>query len=78
MTDCIPTFFRPNMEMMRSMREEMKGKVFISCQSRYFPFIIIMIELLFPICALNWRVNYYVSCQEKGINTRNESTIIII
>ena len=37
-----------------------------------------MIQVLFPICTLNWRVNNYVSRQEKVINRRNESTVFII
>ena len=56
------------------MKEEMDGEVFISRQSRHFPFIDNMIKLLFPICTLIWRVNNYVSRQEKG--RRNENTII--
>ena len=50
----------------RSVREEMDGKVFISRQSRHtFPLINNMIKVLFPICTLIWRVNNYVSRQEK-------------
>ena len=41
-------------------------------------FIDNMIKVLFSICTLNWPVNNYVSRQGKGINRRNESTIIII
>ena len=50
----------------------------------YFPpelalfFIYNMIKVLCPICALNWRVNNYVSRKGKGIKTSNESTIMII
>ena len=37
-----------------------------------------IIKVLFPICALNGRVNNYVSRQEKGINIGNESITIKI
>ena len=60
------------------MKEEMDGEVFISRQSRHFFFIVDIIKVLFPICTLNWRVNIYVSRQEKGINRRNESTMNVI
>ena len=39
------------------MNEKMDGEVFISRQSRQFPFIDIMIKTLFPIFTLNWREN---------------------
>ena len=73
-----PYFFRQKMEKTRSMKEEMDGEVFISHQSWHFSFLDNMIKVLFPIRTLNWRVNNYVSCQGKGINRRNESTINII
>ena len=60
------------------MKEGMDGEVFISRLSRYFSFINNMNKVFFPICTLNWRVNNYASRQGKGINRRNESTIIII
>ena len=41
-------------------------------------FIVNMIKILFLICTLTWRVNNYFSRQGKGINNRNESTIIIM
>ena len=66
------------MEKTRSMKEEMDGDVFNYRQSRHFSFLDIMIKMLFPICTLNWRVINYVSHQGKGINKRNESTIIMI
>ena len=47
-------------------------------QSRHFSYIDNMIEVLFPICTLNWRVNNYVTRQGKGIKRRNESTIIVL
>ena len=43
-----------------------------------FGFIVNMVEDLFRICTPTWRVKNYVSCQGKGINRRNESTIFII
>ena len=46
--------------------------------SEYFPFVDNMSKVFFPLCTLIWRVIKYVSRQGKGINMRNESTIIII
>ena len=57
------------------MKEKTDGQVFISRQSCRFAFLNNMIEVLFPICTLNWRSNNNVSRQGKGINRRNESTI---
>ena len=51
----------------------MDGNVLISHQSRHFDFDVPMIKVLFPICTLTWRVNNYVSCQEKDIKRKNES-----
>ena len=34
-------------------------------QSQYFDFDIVICKVLFPICTLTWRVNNYVSRQEK-------------
>ena len=73
-----PYSFHRKMEKTRSMKEEMDREVFISGQSRHFCFIDNMIEVLFPICTSNWRVNNYVSRQGNGLNRRNENTIIII
>ena len=63
-SDC--TFFCRKMEKTRSVREEMDGSVFIFRQSRH-PISLInnLIEVLFPICTLIWRVNNYVSRQGK-------------
>ena len=47
-------------------------------ESASFVFIVIMINVLFPICTLTWRVNAYNSRKEKSINGRNESAIIIM
>ena len=66
------------MEKTRSMKEEMDGKVFNSCQSRHFSILDSMNKVVFPICILKWRVSNDVSRQGKGINRRNESTIKII
>ena len=60
------------------MKKEMDGEVFISRQSRQFPFVDNMIKALFPIFTLIWHVNNYVSSQGKDVNRRYESTIIII
>ena len=67
--------FCRKMEKMRPMREEMDGKMFISRESWDFLFTDNLIKILFPICTLSWRVNN-VSRQRRGINRRNESTII--
>ena len=55
------------------MRKEIDGKVFISHQSWHFPSDVCILEVIFSICTLIWRVNNYVSHQEKGINGINES-----
>ena len=60
------------------MNGEMDGAVFISRQSRNFSFLDNMIIVLFPICILNWRVNNYISRQEKSLSKGNESTISMI
>ena len=61
-----PYFFCRKMEKTRSVREEVDGRVFNSRQSRHLlPLINNMIEVLFPICTLIWRVNNYVSRQGK-------------
>ena len=69
-------FLSKKMEKTQPMREEMGRKVFISHQSRHSFFVSNMIQSLFPICTLNWRVNNYGSRQGKGINRRNESANI--
>ena len=60
------------------MNGEMDGKVNMSRQSRVFAFVIILLELLKPICNMTWRVNNYASCHGEGINGRNESTSRIL
>ena len=52
-----PYFFRRKMEKTQSMKEEMNEEVFNSRQSRHFSFIKNVINVLFPICTLIWRVN---------------------
>ena len=47
------------------MKEEMEGEVFISRQIRHYPLIDNMTKGLFLMCTLIWRVNNYVSRQEK-------------
>ena len=49
-------------------------KLFSSRQSRHSDFDAVIYKVLFPICTLTWRVNTYVSRQEKGKNRRHEST----
>ena len=56
----------------------MDGKVFISRQSRHFSFVNIVIEVLFPICTLTWRVNSYASRQGESINRGSENTLEIV
>ena len=71
-------FLRPKMEKRRSMKEEKDGEVFTSRQSRHFSFIELMIQVLFLIYTLNWRVINYVYRQRYGIKGRNGSKIIIL
>ena len=66
--------FRRKMEKARSGKEEMNGKVFTSRQIRHISFVFIMIKVLSLLCTLTWRVNNFVSRQEKCINRRNENT----
>ena len=49
-------------------------RLFISRHSRHSDLDVSIMQVLFPICTLTWRVNNYVSRQGKGINRRNEST----
>ena len=57
-----PIFFRRKMEKKRSVKEKMEEEVFISRQTRQFPFID-MFNVLFP--SLIVRMKNYVSRQEK-------------
>ena len=58
-----PSIFCRKLEKARPRMEEMNGKVV------YFPpesaFDVMIYRVLFPICTLTWRVNNYVSRQEK-------------
>ena len=50
----------------RPMREEMVGKVvYFPPESEFLPLMLYFQTVLFPICTLTWRVNNYVSRQEK-------------
>ena len=66
--------FRRKMEKRWPRREEMNGKVFIHRQNWQFLFVDNVTEVPFPICTVSWRVNNYVSRQEKGIQRKNHST----
>ena len=70
-----PSILCRKMEWTRPMREEMDAKVFISRQSRHFCFAVVITNVLFTICTFTWRVNSYVSREQKGIKMRNESTL---
>ena len=59
------TFCR-KMEKTRPLREEMDGKVvYFPPESALLPLMLYFWTVLFPICTLTWRVNNYVSRQEK-------------
>ena len=61
-----PSIFCQKMEKARPIREEMDGKVvYFPPESAFFTFDVIIYKVLFPICTLTWRVNNYVSRQEK-------------
>ena len=48
------------------MMEEMDGKiVYFPPESAYSAFDVLISEVFFPICTSTWRVNNYVSRQEK-------------
>ena len=54
------------MEKARPMMEEMDGKVvFFPARVGIPDFDVLMYEVLFPICTLNWRVNNKFSRQER-------------
>ena len=60
------SIFCPNMEKTGPMREEMDGKVvYFPPESALLPLMLYFSTVLFPICTLTWRVNNYVSRQEK-------------
>ena len=61
-----PSIFCRKMEKWRPMREEMDGKVvYFPPESALLPLMLYISTVLFPICTLTWRVNNYVSHQEK-------------
>ena len=61
-----PSIFCRKIEKARPMREEMDGKVvYFSKESALLPLMLYLSTVLFPICALTWRANKYVSRQEK-------------
>ena len=48
------------------MREEMDGKVvYFQPESALIPLMLYLSTKIFPICTLTWRVDNYVSRQEK-------------
>ena len=68
--------FCRKMETTWPMSEEVDEKVFSPRQSRNFIFLVIVIEVLFSICTLTWRVNNCVSRQGKDLKRRNENNLI--
>ena len=60
-----PYFFCRKMEKTRSVKEEVDGDCLFPARVGISPMINNMIEVLFPICTLIWRVNKYVSRQGK-------------
>ena len=48
------------------MMKEMDGKVvYFRPESAFFNVDVLNLKVFFPICTLTWRVNNYVSRQEK-------------
>ena len=61
-----PSIYCRKMEKARPMREEMDGKaVYFPPESALLSLMLYFSTVLFPICTLTWRVNTYVSRQEK-------------
>ena len=61
-----PSIFCRKMEKARPMMEEIDGKVvYFPPESAYSAFDVLISEVLFPICTSTWRINNYVSRQEK-------------
>ena len=61
-----PSIFLSKGGKARPMREEMDGKVvYFPPESALLPLMLYFSTVLFPICTLTWRVNNYVSRQEK-------------
>ena len=60
------SFFCRKREKARPMKEEMDEKVvYFPPESALLPLMIYFWTVLFPIFTLTWRVNNYVSRQEK-------------
>ena len=60
------SIFCRKMEKTRPMSEEMDGKVvYFPPESALLTLMLYFSTVLFPICTLTWRVNNYVSRQEK-------------
>ena len=61
-----PSIFCRKTEKERPMMKEMDGKaVYFPSESAFFKFDVLYLKVFFPICTLTWRVNNYVSRQEK-------------
>ena len=61
-----PSIFCGKMEKARPVREEMDGEVVkFPPESALLPLMLYFQTVLFPICTLTWRVNNFVSRQEK-------------
>ena len=61
-----PSIFCRKMEKARPMMEEMDGKVvYFPPESAHSAFDVRISEVLFPIFTSTWRLNNYVSRQEK-------------
>ena len=61
-----PSIFCRKMEKARPMMKEMDGKVvYFPSELAFFNFDVLNLKIFFPYCTLTWRVNKYVSRQEK-------------
>ena len=61
-----PSISCRKMKRTRLLIEEMDGKiVFFPPELAFLFFDVFMMKTLFPICTLTWRVNNYVSRQER-------------
>ena len=61
-----PSIFCQKMEKARPVMKEMDGKVvYFPPESAFVNFDVLYLKVFFPICTLTWRVNNYVSRQEK-------------
>ena len=66
------------MDLKKSLKEEMDEELFTSRQICILLLYIILLKYFSPTSTLNWRLNSFVSRQGKGINKKNENSIIII